>query len=773
MIVTLYANTQLTPDKNFAVDNITQYLSTIGNTNKIVYTDLLYFKNKLETTIKLELGEGYLNYYNKRYNYCCIQNAGEQPVYYYIIDMEWRSKEVVLLQVYQDTISTFGLLPMTDKTLIHRQHKNRFAIEAGGTPVYAYPLIDKTSEGVSPKLYKDKEAIAKSLLPNEAIKWYLVYMNDNAIEPKEYNQVNPVSTYIVPEKGIMANFRKAEVEVKLFADYSQEAENFETPIAFIPLPEQGQEYPIYKIRLCDVGIPQPELDIKVVEDEFSGLRKVYWLVLWDFVKSADRWDYRIEYRESVYNKATGSLQYTNILQVWTPSNISEYFANIVLLYAPTQLHLSSTPDESQPELNPLKWERNFFTIQTSNYNLVSGINAVDFTDSRLIKIIELPYAPITCNMLYGEGYFDFDLGIKLVINALASYMIKLDEAQNLYNKYINSVACYDADFTPFTRKYTLASDFNKLDLKAASKEPKLYNSESFSYKLVYDSFVHEVFYENIDTDKYKDASVYLKFKFVPSKNIASKFLFDFKETYPQQDTQDYDNILIVARNNEMPIYSNQYINYLRTGYNYDIKAKEQREKVTALGAGLSTIGAITSAALGVASGNPAVMVSSIVGAGTAVTSSIVSSVSNSISATRDLEEKQAQLRAQATSVATSDDLCLLDYYTKDNKLKVCTYKPSQVMQNNLFNLYHYLGYKCEYMEKPNVNSRLRFNFLQASIDIDFTKASTALKNITKPLIDDYKARFEVGVTIFHYFDSTYDFEQKYENYETILENYLQ
>ena len=42
--------------------------------------------------------------------------------------------------------------------------------------------------------------------------------------------------------------------------------------------------------------------------------------------------------------------------------------------------------------------------------------------------------------------------------------------------------------------------------------------------------------------------------------------------------EDYDNIVAVARNNEEVLYSSQYLNYVRTGYNYDVKAKQRQEE---------------------------------------------------------------------------------------------------------------------------------------------------------------------------------------------------
>ena len=776
MIATLYANTQLTPDKNFAVDSITHYLSTIGNTNKLIYTDLLYFKNKLETTIKLELGEGLLNYYGRRYNYCCIQNTGEQPVYYYIIDMEWRSKEVVLLQLYQDTIATFGLLPMTDKTLIHRQHKDRF-INVNG--IYCRPLVDKTPEGINPILRKSNEKIiqhGKNKVSYEDMPWYIVYANDNAINATDYNQVNPVSTFIVPKFPITARLPNSNQGVKLFND-PQTYDGYIRPIAVSPCPNVWDIRP-EKLPLYDFHVTlnmSPAVTHRCYVSIEGKYIQVYWLYFSDMQDNGLGYDCRIDYVRTTYNN-NFELMYYDILNTYTwdfayNSDVFtiDKFPQILYMYE----YYGNILQPSQ--LNDItNWRDSNGFYESTYTNMLSSMQNAKLTDSKLIKIVELPYCPLPNYIFNGIVTFTTKY-MELKVNPVdgIAFAIKVSASNNVLQGIINSQNSYTLNFDvlPPTYRY---SDMSLTALKSKDFEPKLRHSEMHSFKLVYDSFVKEVKAENIDTLKFiSHTENYINFTFIVSENISSAMLFDFSTTYYQEDMEDYDNILIVNRNNEKPIFSSQYINYLRTGYNFDVKARQQKEAVNAIQTGLGAVGAITGGVLGIASGNPAVAVSAIMGGVTSVTSSVVNSISQSISMTQELESKQAQLKAQAVSVSTNDDLSILDYYTFNNKLKAVEYKPSDVMENNLFNLFYYMGYKCEYMGKPNVNSRLRFNFLQASIDIDFTQISTDSKNITKVLIDDYKARFEVGVTIFHYFENTYDFEQKYENYETTLESYLQ
>ena len=70
-----------------------------------------------------------------------------------------------------DTINTIGYnINMTDKTLIRREHKDRFKISGAS----AYGVIDRTIEGFTPILYKDSEKLLNYSKASSNFKWYLV-----------------------------------------------------------------------------------------------------------------------------------------------------------------------------------------------------------------------------------------------------------------------------------------------------------------------------------------------------------------------------------------------------------------------------------------------------------------------------------------------------------------------------------------------------------------------------------------------------------------------
>ena len=116
---------------------------------------------------------------------------------------------------------------------------------------------------------------------------------------------------------------------------------------------------------------------------------------------------------------------------------------------------------------------------------------------------------------------------------------------------------------------------------------------------------------------------------------------------------------------------------------------------------------------------------------------------------------------------------MLKYYTKGNFAKIATYEPSEKQKNRIALLFHYCGYKAEYLGIPKLRSRLRFNYIQADIDISETAQAFLSNNFNNEIIENYKVKWAEGITIMHHFRNKWNFEQDLENWESVLENRLQ
>ena len=78
-------------------------------------------------------------------------------------------------------------------------------------------------------------------------------------------------------------------------------------------------------------------------------------------------------------------------------------------------------------------------------------------------------------------------------------------------------------------------------------------------------------------------------------------------------------------------------------------------------------------------------------------------------------------------------------------------------------LFYYTGYKHNKLEKPNLTSRYWFNFIQCSPVFNEEGASPY-----NDYIDDIKARYEAGITVYHSHNGVYDWDQELENWEVSI-----
>ena len=123
----LYKGCKIYPSKNFVVQNISTYLASLYP--EIIY-NFQYVKHALSVEIKLNKSETLLDInHTNRYNYCSIQNGTERVYYYFIVDRKWISMDCVKLVLQMDVINSFTYnvdYELDDKTLVHRQHFDRF-----------------------------------------------------------------------------------------------------------------------------------------------------------------------------------------------------------------------------------------------------------------------------------------------------------------------------------------------------------------------------------------------------------------------------------------------------------------------------------------------------------------------------------------------------------------------------------------------------------------------------------------------------------------------
>ena len=157
----------------------------------------------------------------------------------------------------------------------------------------------------------------------------------------------------------------------------------------------------------------------------------------------------------------------------------------------------------------------------------------------------------------------------------------------------------DIDMINFTNPSALRND---------RLETKRYNSSFHIEKLAYDSFSVAMPLERLTVNPNaaeEDESTHATITFYPSADFGSNRLFkvDPPEVYTWKHITDYEQYRFCSRNNELPIFSSNYITYRRTGYNYDKKINSLNVAGQVLGVVSSALGGIGGAGLDYARNN--------------------------------------------------------------------------------------------------------------------------------------------------------------------------
>lgn len=442
------------------------------------------------------------------------------------------------------------------------------------------------------------------------------------------------------------------------------------------------------------------------------------------------------------NIKTGVLQYDNIFG-WRYTGKTEYTTSKIKIlshYLVIKTNILTTFNTSISAIRNGS-NQDFDTVGTLAF--VWPFSTLNRKDSTLVKIIKLPYRP-TDDAFTGWKY-DGD-----------SHMLYLD---NLDNVLENS---FEDNFNPLSSLFVDGDEIDITDLRNDIYESKIYHSDYYQPKFVYDSFSFIFTLERINMSSYVESSQF-NIVFRASNTINSRFLFSFPNYQIEGKLlEDYSNILIVARNNDVPYYTDSYMQYIKTGFNYDVKSKQRQEAGTWIGTALSLVGSIASFASSGITGGFGVL--SGITFGTTAISQLVNAVNTTAQAEANQAQKLLQLKHQQSSVASADDVDLMSAYT-NNKAKWMLYRVSERMEKLLANLFFYAGYSADRMGLPDHNTRVNFDYLQCEASIE--KVASMPDDCLNELINCLK----IGITYLHKTTrelDKWDFEQKYENWENSL-----
>lgn len=752
--------TVLTPARNALVDDLEAYLNSLTPT----FTDLTfqYIKLGLDINIKVPMPQGVISGHSLG-NYVRIEQDNK-VWYYFIMNTDWKSTNAVELKLSVDSINTFrNDLTFTDKTLVGREHGNRILRQPGGA--YFIRTIDKVSEQIPANKINTWEGSSINQ-PRLSYDWYLIYKTRNNLSPD--NPSNPIDCFLCANKKLkLSNDSAVSSKRYTYADFNDGVYYY-----FNDLDNNN----------CIVDGHTIGSKVTVVTNiKYSGGTQT-------LTKAERTLRGIVLYRSGT--KLYYAYQFDNNIAYW--DTYTDEFHVVLSTIGPTKFNYpeaSNLPGKPMRAIDSITITKgNFFRYSSTYYPIPEQayINAnqtmaayigqtatytstyadIDKTDSRIVKIIKLPYAP--CNITYTNGIYTFPSEW-----TYSNGFMKLNDS-SLSTEFLNERIGRINVPELYIREPNICSVTDPKDIKY---ESKLYHSDFYDFKLVYDSFVRDIKLENYKTDMFDTSYIWkpnlttIDIDFKPTNTINSKFAFRL-ETYlsdpsgnydfaSYNTTSDYEKYLLISRNNEETIFNNDYLNYIRTGYNYDKKAKQDQSTKSWLLGGLQLAAGVASFAASVYTGgvSAAAGIALVSGAISTFASNAYTQASNE----RSMQSKLASLAAQSSNVAGSDDVDLLSFYN-ENRLQIIKYRTEELQEQALYNLFFYCGYKKDQMKIPNTNSRYWFNFVQCKPV--FTEEGVTPYN---DYIADVKSRYEAGVTIYHHhpnIGTQWDWQQQYENWES-------
>ena len=195
----------------------------------------------------------------------------------------------------------------------------------------------------------------------------------------------------------------------------------------------------------------------------------------------------------------------------------------------------------------------------------------------------MPYAPFNLVPLSNNSYllpddWTVDNGKLKLANVANASFENNDIVPQKIDAFTDALAI---DMVNFSNPSALRND---------RLETKRYNSSFHIEKLAYDSFSVAMPLERLTVNpnaSEEDEATHAKITFYPSADFGSNRLFkvDPPEVYTWKHITDYEQYRFCSRNNELPIFSSNYITYRRTGYNYD-------KKINSLGIASQVLGVI-------------------------------------------------------------------------------------------------------------------------------------------------------------------------------------
>ena len=635
---------------------------------------------------------------------------------------------------------------------------------------YFMRKIDQVEEGLQPPLFKVNEAHTVKSYDN--IPWNLAYIADNAYDPEHpeaFTNNNPLKCYLYPSESIAIKVVNSSGTELDSGDFEDGKTYFFVPPNVVPPNVPESQVSNYYFGLAAATWKGPytirvsngtsERDLAIIDsvwhygshyaERYTTLDQI---PSWVDIKKVDKIIYINEYRykDKVNGGIIATKQYSvaaanfSLKLITSQQRVPYYAGTVNPPLTPTSSYWSQMRANTEPA-----W---LIVSGADNYNLEPIPESLK-TDSRVMKIIQVPYCPLYNYEENGNHYYDIN---GWAFDSQANALKKLDTEAN-------TDSVMELDWNPLELLKLDYIEPEATDSRNDKYESKVYHSEFYTPKLVYDSFGYTYNLENVDTSNVENLDKAKNVDYKVSNTFSGNFMFDTNVPL-KRSVSDYDNIMIVNRNNELPVYTSAFMNYVRSGYNWDIKNRNVNLAKGIAGTAVSTAGGLLGGlAMGAMGGSSAGPVGAAIGAAVGLAGGLINLAFSQAQADNNIKQKLEETNRQGVSVNSCDDINLLQAYTDGNKAKQVEYQASTRFITIIRDLFYYYGYKEDIREIPNLNSRLWFNYIECE---PVFKENQNL--VYKNYLDDIRQRFMTGITVYHRVNNTYDWNQEKENWETNL-----
>jgi hypothetical protein len=491
------------------------YLSKLSTKETFTLADSKAFKSDLDSfSVRVDLSEKssdiYANY--KDFNYCTIGDTTHTQMYF-ITGWTNISQYIYEANVTIDVVNTYNKDAMNKdlfkQVSVKRRHKNRWKITEGDTGLYQR-IYDEVDEGLGQVTSEVEKSPA---LTDTTYDICYEYPTTNNACSKYFTRVLPKET-----KDITLKQHHIKMKINDYIKYPLQATTSYTFLIKVAntvdaalkcnsFPYDGNSTRNYANCYLYAGISSPASESTIY---FKGKLKLIKLDSLDTGTVTKVFDCYAKDEKS----DTSSLEFysTDRIEIYRidSENWEVKEGETVNISPFTNLIASSTLE----------------TVTES----IKGRNAITLVDSQIKSLQEIPASNTANFYYYGDN------------EAFTSSNVVKTTCTYTYDKLIT----WSTPVTTRTKMY----------------ESKLYGSYVRNYYLAYDNFTLPI------QPEYLQSPTIVTANFTSSTDMTNTYLI---QATNQLESKLYSNHLVCTRNNGVATFNDDYIEYIRNGYNYDKK----------------------------------------------------------------------------------------------------------------------------------------------------------------------------------------------------------